>query len=189
MKSRNRVKGLLATLIAAVSLAHVPSAQAETIIKQPNAHPDYRVELEPHLDLVLFRRGLVAFKDQGRDAYFGAPGFGGGFRASIELGDPAFLPKLNDTVAISFGIDATSCSNCRHNAQLYFPIALQWNFYVFKQFNVFGEVGPLIRTDFAGAVPDLYVAAGGRVPINDAVAFTFRLGYPFITLGASFFAG
>jgi hypothetical protein len=162
-------------------------ANADTIIKQPNSHLDYRVELEPHLSVLIFRRGFAHWKGKKADDYFGVPGIGAGFRASIELADPAFIPKLNNTIAIGFGIDVASCAVCNADATLLFPLSLQWNFYITKEFDAFGEVGPTIRTDgFEGVLPDLNAAAGGRLHFTDAITFTFRVGYPMVTAGVSF---
>src|SRR4051812_1812397 len=86
-----------ASTAALAALLAAPLAEAgPLIIKQPGNHPDYKAELEPHLDLGLFHYGHE-FRDHG---FFGNPDFGAGFRATIKLGDPAFVPKINDTVGI-----------------------------------------------------------------------------------------
>lgn len=172
-----------------ISLASASVARGQDI-KDPNGHPDYRVELDAHFTATIFRHGLIGFKGgKGKD-YFGVPGFGGGIRASIELADPMFLPKLNNTIAITFGMDVTSCEVCRNDAVLYFPIALQWNFFFSKEWAAMGELGPMIRADLGDEVlPDLYTSIGGRYLFGDSGALTLRLGFPFVTLGGSFFLG
>lgn len=165
------------------------SASAQTI-EDPNGHLDYLVELEPHLTVAIFRRGLIGFKGGRKKDYFGTPGIGGGFRATIEVADPAFHPKLNNTVGVTFGMDVTTCDVCGNDAVLYFPVAVQWNFFFSKEWGAFGELGPMIRADLGDEVlPDLYAQVGGRYLFNDAIGLTLRLGYPFITFGVSFFAG
>ena len=165
-------------------------ASAQTI-KTPSGHPDYRVEIEPHFTLALFRSGLfVKWKGDRKKEFFGTPGVGGGFRASIEVADPAFIKDLNNTVGITFGMDVTSCDVCQNDAVLYFPLALQWNFFFSKEWNAFGELGPMIRADLGDqVVPDLYLQAGGRYLFNDTIGLTLRIGYPFISFGVSFLAG
>jgi hypothetical protein len=175
----------LASTIAAVALP-ADEAHAQTI-KTPNGHPAYRAELEPHLTLAVFNRGLWAF-DRGRSRFWGDPGVGAGFRASIEIADPAFIKKLNNTVAITFGADITTCDYCR-DSQLYLPVGLQWNFFFSKEWSAFGEAGLVGRSDFDGFRPDFMLAAGGRYLFNDSVALTARIGYPFFTFGVSFFVG
>ena len=179
----------VAMLLVSGACLWAPLAQAQTI-ETPNGHPDYRVELEPHATVAVFRNGLIGFEGRGRGSYFGTPGFGGGFRASIEIADPAFISKLNNTVGITFGIDATSCEVCSNDAVLYFPVALQWNFSFSKEWGAFGELGPMIRADLGDEVlPDLYAQIGGRYLFNDGIGLTLRIGYPFVTFGVSFFAG
>ncbi|NUP07475.1 MAG: hypothetical protein HOW73_15605 [Polyangiaceae bacterium] len=178
---------LIGVCVGAMAAVSANEAAAQNI-KTPNGHTDYRAEVEPHFALAIFRRGLIAFDGHKKDPYFGVPGVGGGLRASIEVADPAFIPKLNNTIAISFGMDVTTCDVCHNDAVLYFPVALQWNFFFSKEWSAYGEVGPMIRADLGDQVlPDLYVAAGGRYQFNDTVALTARLGYPFFTFGVSFF--
>lgn len=182
--------GISLLLLALAGL--VPLRQASAQIKQPNAHPDYRLELEPHLLMSVFRRGFVEFdKAPKKHGYFGVPGFGGGLQASIEIADPAFIPRLNNTVGITLGVDVTSCEPCSKDVSLLIPLALQWNFFFSKEFSASGEIGPMLRTDgfFSGVVPDLWLMATGRYHFNDGVALSLGLGYPGITLGVSFFTG
>src|SRR5947207_1728471 len=102
MKVRTLAVSCALTVAASISLA--ASAEAGTIIKNPNDHPAYRVELEPHGTIVLFHPGYGYLYRNGRYDAVGSPEFGAGFRASIEVADPAFIPKLNNTVAVSFGV-------------------------------------------------------------------------------------
>lgn len=178
--------------VLALPFAFGPTVAEAQDIRTPNGHSDYRVELEPHLTMALFNRGLVGFDGgRGRGRFFGTPGFGGGFRATIEVADPAFHPKLNNTVGVTFGMDVTSCTDfCQNDAVLFFPVAVQWNFFFSKEWGAFGELGPMIRADLGDQVlPDLYAQIGGRYLINDSIGLTLRIGYPFVTFGVSFFAG
>jgi hypothetical protein len=177
----------------AIALLVSPEASAETVIKQPNRHPAYRAELEPHIDILPWHRNYD------RGAYYGSGfgnvEFGGGFRASIEVGDPAFIPKINNTVAITFGIDFTNnnCNGCYGNNSFSFwsPIALQWNFFLTDKWSVFGEGGFMLRSYgfFDHTYGDFTFAAGGRYHFTDKVALTMRVGYPFVSVGISFFVG
>lgn len=183
------VAGLTAGAIATL---YSPAAHAESVIKQPNRHPVYRAELEPHLDILPWHREYGGH-------YYGNGGlgnfeFGGGFRASIELGDPAFIPKINNTVAITFGVDFTNnnCGyNCGHGFSFWSPVALQWNFFLTDKWSVFGEGGFMLRS--YGFLQDIYgdftFAAGARYHFDDKIALTMRIGYPFVSIGVSFFVG
>ena len=64
----------LAMLLVGGACLWAPLAQAQTI-ETPNGHPDYRVELEPHATVAVFRNGLIGFEGRGRGSYFGTPGF------------------------------------------------------------------------------------------------------------------
>src|SRR5262247_3538392 len=112
---------------AVALLAFEKESQAQLVIKNPNDHPAYRAELEPHGDISFWHR-YYGYRYYGRYAAVGDPEFGAGFRASIELGDPAFIPKLNNTVAISFGFDVTNCLYCPrgYGFTIWTPITMQW---------------------------------------------------------------
>lgn len=177
-------------LAGAAFVALAPEAQAN--IKNPNDHPDYVAELEPHGNLVLFHRdyGLRGLR---RNYYsgFGDPEFGVGFRATIELGDPAFIPRLNNTVGISFGLDITNCLYCYDDFTLWTPVTMQWNFFFNDQWSAFADLGLVIRSDgfYRDAWFDFVTMIGGRYHFNDDIALTMRIGYPFFSVGASFFVG
>lgn len=188
MNKRTILAAGAAGLLVALS---APAARAESVIKQPNRHPAYRAELEPHLDILPWHRGYGGHRYDG----FGSFEVGGGFRASIELADPAFIPKINNTVAISFGVDFTNnnCkSYCDRSFSFWSPVALQWNFFLTDKWSVFGEAGFMLRS-YGFLTSDTYadftVAGGGRFHFTDRVALTMRAGYPFVSVGVSFFVG
>ena len=174
----------------AIALLLAPEAHAETVIKQPNAHPAYRAELEPHLDILPWHRNYGYGYGRGYNGV-GDVEFGAGFRASIEIADPAFIPKLNNTVAISFGIDFSNCRYCRQDFSFWSPIELQWNFFLTDKWSVFGEGGFMLHSYgfFSDTYGDFTVGVGGRFHFNDKVALTMRVGYPFVSIGVSFFVG
>lgn len=175
---------------AAALVVSAPEALAvDWVIKSPSAHPNYRAELEPHLNILFYRAGW------GRNNYRGYRNhaeFGGGFRASIELADPAFIPRINNTIAITFGIDTNSCRwGCRDDFEFWSPVALQWNFFLTRKWSVFGEAGLVINSDgfFSRIRPDPVFFVGGRFHFNDKIALTMRAGSPWISVGLSFFVG
>ena len=179
-------------------------AKAQGVIHSPNDHPDYKVEIEPHL----------TFVPGGWSGYYGryGLGIGAGARFSIPVMDPGFIKSINDTVAISFGADFLHYSGCHglrrtkfgafreygcDTNALLFPVALQWNFYVHERWSVFGEPGLFIYHffvgdcgDFAGcpSATSVYPAfyAGGRFHFTEHVALTMRIGYPTFSVGVSF---
>jgi hypothetical protein len=178
----------------ACALGTAPSvARADDTIKTPGDHPSYAVEIEPHL---LF----------GWDSLFPGDSYGLGVRLSIPIVDRGFVPTINDTVAITFGADLLHFGGCfvaNYSCSanfLLFPVAMQWNFYVAKQWSVFGEPGLFLYHGFfddcpqgvtcfnvpteTGIQPAVYV--GGRYHFNDTMTLTMRLGFPTVSVGVSF---
>ena len=151
--------GALSTLLTA------PLALADTsTIKRPGAHPDYVFEAEPH--------ALIAPFDDFR------PGVG--FRGTIELVDNGFISKINNTVGIGFGADWS-----KDHFRL--PVVMQWNFWLSRNWSVFGEPGGLV--DFGNGKktsvhPAIY--AGGRFHFTDRITLTMRIGHPTASVGVSF---
>lgn len=181
-------------------------AQARNVIKEPSQHPKYSAELEPHLVL----------------DWAGAPGpngegFGAGLRASIPLFHNGPIDRLNNNITVSFGIDwahgARACGPRRPGWQgawpydcsidsFWFPVALQWNFFLTEVISVFGEPGLAIvhyRWDYwdrcwapgycdgdgqdTRLKPVLW--GGARFLLSDSIGITVRLGFPSVTAGLS----
>jgi len=193
MKTRTTYRLLAAGLAAAGAFVGLSSEalSADWVIKSPSQHPDYRAELEPHLNAILYRfRGYG-----GGPSYrtFGNPEFGGGFRATIELADPFFIPRINNTIGITFGLDLTNCRYCsyRDDYAVWSPVGLQWNFFLTRKWSVFAEFGGIIRGDgfFRRTYLDPAVWIGGRYHFNDKIALTMRAGVPWVSIGISFFVG
>lgn len=191
-----------ATCVSALLGSSAP-ASADDTIKHPGDHISYSVEVEPHV--------LV-----GWDGIYNEGGLGLGGRFSIPIVQNGFIPSINNSVAISFGLDWLHYSDCYYYFRaagygcganyFQFPIALQWNFYVAKRWSVFGEPGLYIYhgvfdTNYGGycngpglppcAYPnatgvDFAAWVGGRFHITDSISLTMRLGYPTLSFGGSF---
>jgi hypothetical protein len=160
---------VVAAVVSAITCA-AREAPADDTIKSPGDHPRYSVELEPH--------ALIGFGTFG-----GAEGVGPGVRVSFPIVDNGFVSSINNSVAIGVGADFLLGGP---NA-LVFPVVMQWNFFVAKQWSVFGEPGLAIFHSFAsntGVEPVLY--AGGRYHFNEHVSLTMRIGYPAVSVGLSF---
>ena len=180
---------VLATLVAEPALAD------RSIIKNPGNHLKYSFEAEPH--------GLIGFwgvPGPGNDT-----GFGAGFRGSIVLVDNGFVKTINNSVAISFGVDWLHydvddwCGNGNNNcgwdddANLFWlPVTMQWNFWLSEKWSVFGEPGLALRINDDHYDDDLDLDfvfyAGGRFHFSRAASLTMRLGWPTaLSVGVSFF--
>jgi hypothetical protein len=187
-----RGAGVASLFLTAAMLAGAP-ARADDTIKRPGDHPSYSVELEPHL--------LLGWGGWG----YGGSGYGFGGRFGIPIVSNGFVPTINNSVAISFGMDFVhyDCwynGNCALN-RLDFPVTMQWNFYVAHHWSVFGEPGLFIYHGFVGDCPagpafcnrptetgiSPAFFVGGRYHFSDTAALTMRIGYPTFAIGFSFF--
>jgi hypothetical protein len=174
------------------------SARADNTIQRPGDHPAYNFELEPHILL-------------GSDDVYGnwGGGWGLGLRASIPLVDNGFVSTINNSVAISFGLDIVHYDGCWYNGNCSanyfdFPVVMQWNFYVAQRWSVFGEPGIVLYHGFiancpngvdcpnghpngddVGIEPAIYL--GGRYYLSNNVTLTARIGFPSCSFGISFF--
>jgi hypothetical protein len=162
-------------------LACLLSRPAAAQIKQPGSHPRYGFELEPHLTV----------EWDGGPSYYGREGVGLGLRASIPLFHNGPIDKINNNMAISFGLDWVHFSydrarTCREFRDFYcddfdanafwLPVTLQWNFFVHKRISVFGEVGlAIVHENYSWARP----CAGGFCEYRDsATHFPRFVFYP-----------
>ncbi len=168
MRRTHRFLPALATL-AALGFAREASAD-QLVIKFPGQHPDYVFEAEPHALIAPFHH----------------PWPGLGFRGSIEIVDNGFISSINNTVAISFGGDWV-------DKGVWLPVAMQWNFWLSRNWSVFGEPGVAFRVGegFKGkganhGVDWLAIWVGGRFHFTDHVTLTLRIGRPTLSVGVSF---
>jgi len=195
-KPRAGLAAAACALCVLAALALVPRCvlAGDNTISRPGDHPSYSVEIEPH---ILFGWG---------DAYH-AGGYGLGARFSIPIVRNGFVPSINNSVAISFGIDWMHYDWCWYNGSCAanyfdFPVTLQWNFFVAQRWSVFGEPGLVVyfgsygdcglpanqcpgHPSGAGFEPALFI--GGRYHLSDKMSLTMRLGFPTFSFGLSFF--
>src|SRR4051812_45955100 len=191
--------GSAALCLLGVSLWQTEARADTLIIKNPGDHARYIFEAEPHVVL-----GFIE-----PPGYASGAGFGLGFRGSIPLLRNGFIPSINNSVAIGFGIDFARygrgdyCVNggglphCAHRRRVdgfnefYFPVVLQWNFFVSRNWSVFGEPGVALNYHaWSGPhgfdVDPLIFFLGGRYHFSDRVTLTMRIGYPAFSVGCSF---
>jgi hypothetical protein len=193
---RFRTTLLALPLLLLPALTSAPAAADDTI-KHPGDHPQYSVEAEPHVLL-------------GWGGGWGGGGLGIGGRFSIPVVQNGFVPSINNSVAIGFGLDVMFYNSCYYSdargcsaTGFVFPVVMQWNFFVAQHWSVFGEPGLVIYHGWfdycAGAPPgfnncanpsstgvDFAFYAGGRYHFNDHVALVLRIGYPTFSFGVSF---
>lgn len=183
------------SLLACLLASSIAATRAQAQIAMSGRHPHYHVELEPHL--VWQWTGDEAALDDG---------VGFGFRASIPLLQDGPVPTINNSLAISFGIDWAWFGDCRayggdcSENDFWVPITVQWNFFLTSVVSLFPEFG----LGFRDAVFDYDVACnprscrgsslevhpvlwfGARFYLAPSFAIVVRLGTPSLQLGASF---
>ncbi len=185
----------LTALALGVTLA-AGEAKADDTIRTPGDHPSYKVEIEPHV--------LLGWGD-----IYAGNSYGLGARFAIPIVENGFVPSINNSVAIGFGVDLLHYDGCYFKGAscsanfLQFPVVMQWNFFVAPKWSVFGEPGLYLYKGFFESVcnvngnqqncneptqfgirPAIYI--GGRYYFNEHVTLTMRLGYPTFSLGVSF---
>jgi hypothetical protein len=204
--SKPTLVAVAALSFLAATVAPAAPAHAQSIIKNPGDHPNYGVELEPHLDF-------------GWANLYASNGFGAGLRAGIPIVQNGFIPTINNSIAISFGADILRYSGCYYGGTVFangsdlgcgatyfvFPVTMQWNFWLSPRWSVFGEPGLYVYhatfdsfcdkvkggafincTEPSHTGVGFAAYAGGRFHFNDKVALTLRVGYPTVSLGVSF---
>ena len=179
---------------------------ASAQIRTPRAHPRYGVELEPHL--------VLQWTDE---PYWNDEGIGVGFRASIPVLQDGPIQSINNSLAVSFGLDWAHFDDCGPNDDicdandLWFPFVMQWNFWITKSISLFPEVGLALQysmLDWDGPFPndcvrvngirvcdddrddldiEFVIWLGARFLITEDVALTLRLGMPSLLFGVSIF--
>ena len=141
----------------------------EMVIKFPGLHPRYVFEAEPH--------ALVELSDNF------LPGLG--FRGTVVLLHNGFVPSINNSISITFGADWV-------DKGVWVPVAMQWNFWLSRNWSVFGEPGLAFRlgNGLEGPHDDhlgwLGLWVGGRYHFTDRIALTLRAGRPTLSVGVSF---
>ena len=186
----------------AAALLWGSTADARGTIRELGAHPVYSVELEPHL--------LLEWQWLPRGNHWG---YGLGLRASVPFFDNGPISTINNSMGITFGFDwahadrdcraptGPAARNCGADS-FWFPVALQWNFFLTEVVSVFGEpgfalahdrwgrwepCGPVTCKEYRSATHLRPVIWGGaRFLLGQRVAITVRLGIPSLSAGISF---
>jgi len=163
MKLRRVALGCCLSL--GVSLASHSARAEQNIVRDPDRHPHYVFEAEPHF--------LLAPLD--------GPLPGAGFRGTVVLLPEGFIDSINDSVGLGFGVDWT-------HDNTWVPIVMQWNFWLSEHWSVFGEPGGAFHFEDNGRTDraDFTLYGGARLRFSDRATLTFRVGHPALAVGFSF---
>ena len=206
----NAVRFVPAIAVAAGAMFGSSAVHAESIIKRPGAHPIYDVEIEPH----------AVFQWDNR--WGNDDGIGPGVRVNVNLTHDGFIAKVNDSVALGFGLDVTFGDNdcgwfyafgdprfrddfrCTAT-EVWFPVVMQWNFWLTDVISVFGEPGLAFAHRrwtwewYCGGAPNRVCEfkendtdlegvfwGGARFMFSSTVGATVRVGTPYVSAGLNF---
>jgi hypothetical protein len=198
------------TLLALTALCFC-SSPAHAQIKRPGAHPRYSLEIEPHA--VLFWEHEV-WDDAGfgPGVRFNIPLMHNGpidrINNNMAIGfgvDWAHFGVDCDYRGFGLGRDPFYEADCSGDT-FTVPVVLQWNFFVTPRIWVFGEPGiaightrweysyryecgtGLCEAQIDDDETDVWFVfwGGARFLLTDSIAFTARVGTPYLSLGASF---
>src|SRR5437763_7720864 len=129
--SKSALRALLPLIALCGCFLYARAARAEeSIIKHPGDHPNYSVEIEPHLDFAFFLPTA------------GSTGVGVGGRFTIPVVKNGFVSTINNNVGVGFGIDwlhyngcyryyfAAGNPYCSNLDSFWVPVVMQWNFFL-----------------------------------------------------------
>ena len=194
-----------ASVLAALVTFVPGTVRAEGIIKHPGDHPKYSVELEPHglLDWDGYYWGGTGY---GLGMHAAIPIVDNGPVSTINnnmaIGFGLDWSHFSENNCVFVGggvvINGNIC-NASMNS-LRFPVYAQWNFFFTKVVGVLAEAGfgiyhswysfdtnvacPGCSYSHTSAFP--YFEGGGRFLFGDSIGVLVRIGYPFLTVGATF---
>jgi len=202
---------LLCCVLACTALVTKSARAEESIIRRPGDHPNYSVEIEPHLlAAFLFTRA--------------GQGYGLGGRFTIPIVKNGFVSTINNSVGIGFGLDWAHYNGCDYynyydprygydcpNFNTFVsPVVMQWNFFLSTHWSVFGEPGFALEYGTWGGCNGAYIDPngnvhnyacpnrpnpfsiepvfffGGRFHFSESAALTMRVGWPYFSIGISF---
>ena len=142
------------------------------------------------LSLLLSASGAHAYRGSGAvrfDAHVNlgyADSLGVGARVDIPVATRGLLRTANDELALSPGVTLLFAQD--GDIGIWFPVVLQWNFYVDRDWSLFPELGLALAAERNLTVrPTL--SMGGRYHFASLTAFLFRVNWPLgLQLGATF---
>lgn len=206
MMRRLFARSLASAFVFTVLACCAAPARAESVIKHPGDHSNYALELDPHL---LAQYGNLPYTDDGVGVglRFSVPFVQNGPISTINnnIGISFGLDFVHfgdDGRCNGRGNPEFFADTCSAN-ELWFPVTGQWNFFLTNIISVFGEVGlaaHYARWNYAGPCneggdcsyhssylhlfePVLW--GGGRFLFGRNAGLTVRLGWPYISVGAS----
>lgn len=134
--------------------------------------------------------------------YYGYYGYYSGFpigiggRYLIPIIHDGFLPPVNDSFNIEFGVDFSGVLGRAFYPVLSIPVEVMWQFHFTPKFSAYAKVGIALEFNFvsycAGGFCRTLVTAGGIGNVGlvyklaDKISFRAEAGYPWVKVGLGF---
>lgn len=129
--------------------------------------------------------------------YYGFP-FGLGGRYLIPLIHDGFIPAVNDSFSLEFGLDLSGAVGARFYPTLGIPVEVMWAFHFTPKFAAYVKAGAVLELNFVPYVCVGTITCRGYVsasPIGnigliykftEKVSFRAEAGYPWVKVGLGF---
>lgn len=129
--------------------------------------------------------------------YAGFP-FGIGLRYQIPILHDGFIPPVNDSFGIEFGVDFSGVAGSRFYPVLAIPVEVLWQFHMTKTFSLYAKVGIALQFNIVSYCPYTYYRSCGVVTADgignvgliwhftQKIALRVEAGYPWLKVGLGF---
>lgn len=131
--------------------------------------------------------------------YYGFP-FGIGGRYLIPIIHDGFLPAVNDSFSIEFGLDLSGAVGSRFYPTLGIPVEVMWAFHFTQKFAAYAKLGAVLEINFVPYVCSTVACGPLYAPVSvkpignlgliykfsEKVSFRAEVGYPWIKVGLGF---
>lgn len=130
--------------------------------------------------------------------YYGGFPFGLGGRYLIPILHDGFIPSVNDSFSIEFGLDFSGVAGYRtFYPLLAIPVEVMWQFHFTQKLSAYAKVGAALEIGFISYCPAVGPCTGtvGARPIGnlglvykftEKVSFRAEAGYPWVKVGLGF---
>ena len=131
--------------------------------------------------------------------YWGFP-FGIGGRYLIPIIHDGFIPSVNDSFSIEFGLDLSGAVGSRFYPTLGIPVEVMWAFHFTPKFAAYAKVGAVLEINFVPYVCSTFTCGPAYSPVtaapigniglfykfSDKISFRAEAGYPWVKVGLGF---
>jgi hypothetical protein len=131
--------------------------------------------------------------------YYGGFPFGLGGRYLIPILHDGFIPSVNDSFNIEFGVDFSGVLGAYFYPVLSIPVEVMWQFHFTQKFSAYAKIGVALEFNFVsycssnvnvpcrGVVTPGFVGNIGLMyKFSEKISFRAEAGYPWLKVGLGF---